>query len=125
MHGADKSYFVSKGVFFKGNVGYAWFFNSIGDGLASVTIDEDHDGNELSRNDDKIANSKNSGGLYFGIGAGYEFSNGLILDVTGRCCNTSCSYDDSDSSHRWKCWTRSISINVGCNLMKLWDTLSN
>ncbi|GHT66683.1 hypothetical protein AGMMS50222_09770 [Endomicrobiia bacterium] len=115
----------AKGVFFKGNIGYTFFFNSIGNGKPSVTIDDYPDGKQLDENNDKIKNLKNSGGLYCGIGAGYEFSNGLTLDAMYSYCAPSCSYDDSDSSHKWDCGTHLVSINLGYKLMKLWDILNS
>ncbi|GHT50376.1 hypothetical protein AGMMS49990_02670 [Endomicrobiia bacterium] len=117
----------AKGMFFKGNIGYTFFFNSMENGQKTVTVDDDKPGGEqVCRNDnDKIKSLKNCGGLYCGIGAGYEFSNSLILDVMYSYCGASCSYAVSDSSHKWSCGTHLVSINVGCKLTKLWDILSN
>jgi hypothetical protein len=75
-----------KGIFVKGNIGYNAYFSS------------------------DLKNAKDTGGLYYAIGAGYEFPFGALIELMYSEYDSSSKFDDgSKTNFTYSC----VGLNVG------------
>jgi hypothetical protein len=83
-----------KGIFVKGNIGYNAYFSS---GIKN-TIPAEHN-----------VDVKEEGGLYYSMGAGYEFPFGAIVELTYSEYDSSIKINDKSDDITYSC----VGLNIG------------